>query len=87
VVNSFPPESDENISSALGRGYDSVLDALLTISLKSPQMRIDPLDLITGTIGAGHSAVETFSMTPVCLRRSNSLLTFSLRAYGTSHGW
>ena len=57
LVNTAPPLSEANISSIFGMEYVSNFDALLTVNLKSPHIRIFLLSLFkTGTIDATHSA-------------------------------
>ena len=56
-VNDLPPAILVNKSSIFGIGYLSSLDAWFTVSLKSPQIRIDVLsDFKTETIGVAQSA-------------------------------
>ena len=44
----FPPDSLENNSSTLGRGYESICDGWLMVTLKFPQILTEPSCFSTG---------------------------------------
>ena len=64
----------------------STWDALLIVTLKSTQIRIEPFCLTTGTIGAAHFENYNGNMTLDDTSLSNSPSTFSLNTNGTGIG-
>ena len=64
----------------------STWDACLIVTLKLPQIHIEPSCLTTGTIGEAHFENFTDDMTLDATSLSNSALTFSFNTNGTGPG-
>ena len=78
-----PPDNVVKNSSIRGNRYISVLACLLTVCLKSPQIRIEPSFLTIGTMGVAHYENLAGVIIPSACNLSNSAVTLSHRANGT----